>query len=93
MSALRRLDQETGVEPSYNSYETQTLASRVSELSIRNKHETPEEKKARKGAFKEFKRERRIEKKANKNAFKEEKVRQEKVQINNRKNVQGQKIV
>ena len=60
-----------------------TLASRVSVLSIRNRHETLEEKKTRKNAVKELKRERRGEKKANKLAFKEEKTRQEKITLNN----------
>ena len=60
-----------------------TLASRVSVLSIRNRHETLEEKKTRKNAVKELKRERRVEKKANKLAFKEEKTRQEKITLNN----------
>ena len=70
-----------------------TIGSRVSQLSIRNKHETLEEKRARKQAFKDFKKERRIEKKANTLAFKEEKARQEKNDMNNRRNVQGRKIV
>lgn len=70
-----------------------TLASRISVLSIRNRHETPEEKKARKLAIKEFKRERRIEKKANTLAFKEEKNRQEKISLNMAKNAQGVKLL
>lgn len=52
-------------------------------MSIRNRHETSEEKKSRKNAVKELKRERRIEKKANKLAFKEEKTRQEKFTAKN----------
>ena len=62
-----------------------TLASRVSELSFRNKHESKEEKKARKAAVKEFRKERRIERKANKEAFKEEKTKQERNAIQIRK--------
>jgi len=58
--------------------EIQTVASRASQLSIRNKHETIEEKRARKQAVKEFRRERRIERKANSQAFKDERKRQEK---------------
>merc|ERR1711935_977360 len=50
--------------------ETMTLASRVSELSFRNKHESIDEKKARKLAVKEFRKERRVERKANQDAFK-----------------------
>merc|ERR1712119_275228 len=45
--------------------DAQTISSRISAISFRNKHETPEEKKARKIAVKELKKERRVEKKAN----------------------------
>ncbi|KOB66735.1 Uncharacterized protein OBRU01_20817, partial [Operophtera brumata] len=41
----------------------------------------------------EYRKERRVEKKANKEAFKEEKKRQEKIMLNNRNNVQGNKIM
>ena len=68
--------------------ETQTIASRISAISFRNKHETVEEKRARKLAVKELKRERKAEKKANTSAFKDEKIRQEKVEMNNKKNAQ-----
>ena len=64
----------------------QTLASRMSALSFRNRHETPEERKARKNAMKEIKRERRVEKKANRAAFKDEQKRQEKVMVANKQN-------
>ena len=74
-------------------FHLRTLASRISVLSIRNRHETPEEKKARKQAIKEFKRERRVEKKANTLAFKEEKNRQEKISLNMAKNAQGVKLL
>ena len=63
-----------------------TLASRVSELSFRNKHESKEEKKARKAAVKEFRRERREERKANKEAFKDEKIQQDKNAMHLKKN-------
>ena len=89
-SALKELDMENDVERDDDAF---TIGSRVSQLSIRNKHETLEEKRARKQAFKDFKKERRIEKKANTLAFKEEKARQEKNDMNNRRNVQGRKIV
>jgi len=62
--------------------ETMTLASRVSKLSVRNKHESKEEKKARKQALKDLRRERRVERRANRDAFKDEKVQQEKNAIN-----------
>merc|ERR1712168_1654994 len=73
--------------------EIQTVASRASQLSIRNKHETIEEKRARKQAVKEFRRGRRIERKANTQAFKEERKRQEKILLNNKNNLQGNRIL
>ena len=48
-----------------------SMASLISQLSIRNKDESKEEKQLRKKNLKEFMRERRQEKKANKQAFKE----------------------
>merc|ERR1712117_345809 len=90
--ALKQLDRENAMldraaeaggggssDSEGDRYETRTLASRMSELSFRNKHETAEERRARKNAMKELKRERRVEKKANRSAFKEEQKRQEKV--------------
>ena len=76
--------------------DTKTIASRISAISLRSKHETIEEKRARKVAVKELKRERRAEKKANTSAFKDEKRRQENIEINNQKNALltcGRKIV
>merc|ERR1719411_1849045 len=77
--ALKQLDVETGV-----------LDEEV--MSFRPKHETLEEKRDRKSNIKQLRRERREEKKANTSAFKSEKMRQEKVLINNKNNVQGIKI-
>ena len=91
-AALRRLDAETAVS-NEEAPDARTLVSRVSALSIRNKHETAQEKKDRKKAFKEHKRERRQERKANQAAFKEEKALQDRNIINNRNNLQGVKIV
>jgi protein LTV1 len=71
----------------------QSVISQISVLSVRNKDETPEEKKERKKLLRECKRERRIEKKANSLAFKEEAKRQSKISMNNRNNVQGNKIL
>ncbi|XP_022125877.2 protein LTV1 homolog [Pieris rapae] len=71
----------------------ETVLSTLSVLSIRPKDEDPEEKKERKRLLKEYRKERRIEKKANKEAFKEEKKRQEKIMLNNRNNIQGNKIL
>ncbi|KAM3955834.1 LTV1 ribosome biogenesis factor [Aphomia sociella] len=70
----------------------ESVLSTLSVLSIRPKDETAEDKKERKRLLKEYRKERRIEKKANKEAFKEEKKRQEKIAMNNRNNVQGNKI-
>jgi len=60
--------------------------------SIRNKNETPQERRDRKMLVKEYRKERRLEKKANATAFKEEKKRIEKVRLNNKSNVQGLKL-
>ncbi|XP_028168396.1 protein LTV1 homolog, partial [Ostrinia furnacalis] len=70
----------------------ESVLSTLSVLSIRPKDESAEEKKERKRLLKEYRKERRIEKKANKEAFKEEKKRQEKIMMNNRNNIQGNKI-
>lgn len=70
-----------------------TLLSTLSALSIRPTDESVEEKRERKRLLKEYRRERRIEKKANKEAFKEEKKRQEKIMMNNKNNVQGNRIL
>jgi len=86
--ALRQLDMETGILDD----EVASIKSKMSEFSIRPKHETSEEKKARKQGLKSLRKERREEKKANTQAFKSEKNRQEKININNTKNLQGIKI-
>merc|ERR1719153_621938 len=87
-AALKQLDMENGLVDD----EVASVKSRITELSIRPKHETLEEKKARKEAVKNIRRERRLEKKANTEAFKSEKIRQEKVNINIKNNMQGIKI-
>ncbi|XP_077302783.1 LTV1 ribosome biogenesis factor isoform X2 [Arctopsyche grandis] len=71
----------------------ESVMSTLSVLSLRPKNETPEEKKERKRLLKEYRQERRIEKKANTNAFKEEKKQQDRILVNNKKNIQGIKIV
>ncbi|XP_034187471.1 LTV1 ribosome biogenesis factor isoform X1 [Osmia lignaria lignaria] len=71
----------------------ETMRSTLSTLSIRPKNETPEERKQRKRALKEYRKERREERKANTEAFKEEKKRQEKILLNNKQNVQGNRIL
>jgi len=93
-AALKQLDRMNHHSDEDDSDDDlQTVASRVSQLSIRNKHETIEEKRVRKQAVKEFRRERRIERKANTQAFKEERKRQEKILINNKNNLQGNRIL
>ncbi len=93
--ALKRLDMENleRCNDSDEDLETVTLASRVSALSVRNKHETKGERKERQKAFKDLKRERREEKKATKLAFKEDKARQDKSAMNLRKSVPGQHLL
>jgi len=89
-AALKQLDMENErfeqKTRRNDEVETMTLASRVSELSFRNKHESNEEKKARKQAVKEFRKERREEKKANRDAFKEETKMQSRNAMNLKKN-------
>ena len=70
-AALKQLDRENDRFQHREDVETMTLASRVSEISFRNKHESKDEKKARKQAVKDFRKERRVEKKANRDAFKD----------------------
>lgn len=88
-AALKQLDLETGVGI---EDDMQSIRSRISEISVRPKHETIEEKKARKAAVKNYRKERREEKKANTEAFKTEKNRQEKISMNVKNNLQGIKI-
>ena len=87
--ALQQLDRDN---LSSDEDDLVSVRSKISELSVRPKHETPEEKKERKSNLKQARRERREEKKANTTAFKSEKMRQEKVMINNKNNMQGIKI-
>ncbi|KRT82030.1 hypothetical protein AMK59_5293 [Oryctes borbonicus] len=65
----------------------------ISTLSIRQKDESSEERKERKKLLREYRKERRLEKKANTLAFKEEFKKQAKIVINNRNNVQGNRIL
>jgi len=86
--ALKQLDMDNGVVED----DLVSVRSKMSEFSIRPKHETLEEKKARKIGLKQVRKERREEKKANTIAFKSEKTRQDKININIRNNLQGIKI-
>ncbi|XP_063542601.1 protein LTV1 homolog isoform X2 [Cydia strobilella] len=85
--------QDTGDDDDDAETNAETVLSTLSVLSLRPKDEAPEERKERKRLLKEYRKERRVEKKANKEAFKEEKKRQEKVMLNNKNNVQGNRIL
>ncbi|XP_074595600.1 LTV1 ribosome biogenesis factor [Brevipalpus obovatus] len=67
---LKVFDNQGGPELGSSSRSVGSRLSTLTILSERPKNETPEERKERKAAFKQFKKERRIEKKANKEAFK-----------------------
>ena len=86
--ALKQLD----ADDSDQEDDLMSLKSKISELSVRPQHETLEEKKARKANLKQFRRERRSEKKSNTQAFKSEKMKQEKILLNTKNNLQGVKI-
>jgi len=76
------------------NFETESQVSmRNAPPSVRDKSETPEERRNRKLAVREFRKERRIEKKANTTAFKEEKKIQEKSMMNIQRNMQGLKLM
>lgn len=84
---------EDGNEAGPKSLCGQSMLSALSVLSIRPKDESNEEKRQRKRLVKEFRNERRIERKANQDAFKEEKKRQVQISMNNKNNVQGNRIL
>uniref|UniRef100_A0A1B6KGV9 Protein LTV1 homolog n=1 Tax=Graphocephala atropunctata TaxID=36148 RepID=A0A1B6KGV9_9HEMI len=63
-----------------------SVVSALSSLSIRDKGETMEQKRERKAALRQYRRDRRAERKLNSSAFKEEKKRQEKNMLNTRVN-------
>jgi len=78
----------------YLNIETDSMISRRNApQSVRSKTETPEEKRIRKLAVREYRKERRVEKKANTTAFKEEKKFQEKAIMNLQRNMQGMKLM
>ncbi|KAK3909131.1 Protein LTV1-like protein [Frankliniella fusca] len=89
MKALAKLDAEQGSGSAATNAagRAESVISTLSTLSIRPKDETPEERKQRKKMLKEYRRERIAERKANTAAFKEEKKRQEKIILNNKKNI------
>ncbi|KAL7021089.1 hypothetical protein ACKWTF_011747 [Chironomus riparius] len=71
----------------------ESVLTTLSVLSLRPKDETPEEKRERKKLLKEYRNERRIEKKANKLAFNDERLRQHSITMNQKNNLQGNKIL
>lgn len=73
---LKSLDLDLGAKS------TRSNASRLSELSVRPKNETTEERRLRKKELKDFRNQRRAEKKANRVAFQEEKLRLHKSDLN-----------
>lgn len=93
--ALARLNEDSCFveDKGPKSVAAESIISTLSSLSIRQKDESPQERRDRKKLLKEYRRERRLEKKINTQAFKEEAKRQAKITINNRNNVQGNKIV
>lgn len=84
--ALAQHDLDSAATKDGGQLDTETLITSMSAISFRPSGETPEERRFRKKALKELRRERRIEKKINRAAFKEEKKRQEKIIMNNRNN-------
>lgn len=91
--ALESLNQENLMNKGPRSTCAESVISAVSTLSIRPKDESSTERRERKKLLREYRRERRLEKKANSQAFKEEAKRQAKTVMNNRNNVQGNKIL
>ncbi|KAI4468956.1 low-temperature viability protein ltv1-related [Holotrichia oblita] len=91
--ALEGLNQQNILNNGPRSVCAESVISTLSTLSIRPKDESSAERKERKKMLREYRRERRLEKKANTHAFKEEAKRQAKIVINNRNNVQGNKIL
>lgn len=89
-SNLKQFDNEHGA---VKTAATAAQRSTISMLSVRPKDETPEERRERKLALKNHRRERRVERKANINAFKEEKKRQERILLNEKRNIQGNRIL
>lgn len=92
--ALSQLDEEYNAERgNAKSIGANSIISTLSTLSIRPKDESADDRKERKRLLKEYRKERRVEKKTNTEAFKAESIRQAKVAINNKKNVQGNKLL
>ncbi|XP_043270771.1 protein LTV1 homolog [Venturia canescens] len=92
--SLAQLDRQNDLaKPQGAQSIAETMKSTLSVLSVRPKDETPDERKERKKALKNYRKERRLERKANIQAFKEEKKRQEKIILNNAQNIQGNRLL
>lgn len=84
--ALAHHNDQTAADNEKAQLDTETLITSMSAISVRPIGETSEERRYRKKALKELRRERRNEKKLNRAAFKDEKRRLEKIHLNNRYN-------
>ena len=76
-----------------NDSQDESVFTALSQLSIRRKNETGEEKRSRKSLTKELRRERRLEKKANRQAFRQEDSRQTQQSLNIRNNLSAIRLV
>lgn len=85
--------EKSAMDGALRSVCAESVISTLSVLSMRPKDETPEEKRERKKLLKEYRNERRIEKKFNKVAFNDERLRQNLIHINQKNNLQGNKIL
>ncbi|XP_044753243.1 protein LTV1 homolog [Coccinella septempunctata] len=74
-SVLEKHNEKLGDISGRGPQSIQSTVSRLTALSIRDKNETPEEKRERKKALKEYRQERRQEKKSNRLAFTAEQQR------------------
>lgn len=91
--SLAKLNNEaTSVITGPKSLCAESVLSTLSVLSIRPKDETPEEKRERKKLLKEYRTERRFEKKANRLAFNEERLKQHATNMNQKNNLQANRI-
>lgn len=80
--AEKNLEKQTNSENVHNHDDLQSIksnTSRLTELSVRPKKETTEERRQRKKELKEYRAQRRAEKKCNRLAFNTEKIRMQKV--------------
>lgn len=91
--SLKELEQLGESLAPFDTRSIMSATSRLSQLSLRPKDETPEERKKRKQEIKAFRKERRMERKANQVAFKQENHRQEQELRNVRQNLACVKLV